>query len=126
MLYAKLNNGILEYAPMNYTMPSGGLIVNFNKNIALMKSYGFKEIVDVKPDCDKSSEYLAIDGYSETKDTITINYSIKQLSSLENKYTIADKIKKLESADTDHEMALVELANMILELMEVSNNGKSI
>ena len=126
MLYARLSNGVLEYAPLNYVMPSGGLIVNFNKNIALMKSYGFKEIVDVKPDCDKSSEYLAIDGYSETKDTITINYSIKQLSSLENKYTIADKIKKLESADTDHEMALVELANMILELMEVSNNGKSI
>ena len=125
MLYARLSNGVLEYAPLNYVMPSGGLIVNFNKNIALMKNYGFKEVIDEKPNCDKSSEYLAIDGYSETKDTITINYSIKQLSSLENKYTIADKIKKLESADTDHEMALVELANMILELMEV-NNGKSI
>ncbi|WP_370773358.1 hypothetical protein [Clostridium sp.] len=125
MLYARLSNGVLEYAPLNYVMPSGGLIVNFNKNIALMKNYGFKEVIDEKPNCDKSSEYLAIDGYSETKDTITINYSVKQISSLEHKNNIEDKIKKLESADTDHEMALVELANMVLELMEV-NNGKSI
>ena len=37
MKYAKLNNGVLEFAPLNYEN-----ILNFNKDEELMKQHGFK------------------------------------------------------------------------------------
>ena len=45
-MYAKLNNGALEYAPQNYKLNDGRTIVGFNKSVALMTRYGFKEVID--------------------------------------------------------------------------------
>lgn len=114
MNYAKLENGVLVYAPENFTTPSGSLIVNFNKNVTLMKRYGFKEVVDVKPSYDELTEYLIISGYSENETSIIINYTIKQMDLIEQEESIEEKIKSLKNTDSDHEVAIAELYEMIL------------
>ena len=117
MNYAILNNGVIEYAPVNYTTASGSLIVNFNKNVTLMKRYGFKEVIDQRPSYDELTEYLTISGYTETEDNIQVVYTVKQMDMIEAEASIDEKIKNLENTDTDHEMAIAELANMVIELM---------
>lgn len=113
MNYAKLINGVLEYAPVNFTTPSGSLIVNFNKNITLMKKYGFKEVIDVRPSYNELTEYLVISGYTENETNIVINYTIKQMDLIEQEESIDEKIKQLKVTDTDHELAIVELYELI-------------
>ena len=113
-MYAKLNNGVLEYAPQNYKLNDGRTIVGFNKSIALMTRYGFKEVIDEKPNYNKETEYLIITGYTEQDATITIVYSIKQMDLVEQELTIDEKIEQLKNVDTEHELALAELTDMIL------------
>lgn len=93
MNYAKINEGVLEYAPVNYTTASGSLIVNFNKNATLMKRYGFKEVIDQRPSYDELTEYLTISGYTETEDNIIINYAVRQIEIVK---PIEEKIELLE------------------------------
>lgn len=100
MLYAKLNNGILEYAPMNYTMPTGGLIVNFNKNIALMKSYGFKEVIDNKPSYDNTTQYLSVSGYVENENNVIINYVVNEIETSKEP-TLEEKVEELETKNEE-------------------------
>lgn len=100
MLYAKLNNGILEYAPMNYTMPTGGLIVNFNKNIALMKSYGFKEVIDNKPSYDNTTQYLSVSGYVENENNIIINYVVNEIEENQEP-TLEERVLELEKVNNE-------------------------
>lgn len=117
MKYAILNNGVLEYAPVNYKASSGNLIVNFNKNVTLMKKFGFKEVIDEKPTFDETTEYLIISSYTETEDNIQIIYTVKQMDIIEVETSIDKKIKSLENTDTEHEIAIAELCNMIDELI---------
>lgn len=117
MNYAKLNEGVLEYAPVNYTTASGSLIVNFNKNVTLMKRYGFKEVIDQRPSYDELTEYLTISGYTETEDNIQVIYTVKQMDMIEAEESLDEKVKQLKATDTDHEMAMAELADMVIELM---------
>lgn len=114
MNYAKLENGILEYVPTNYTTPSGSLIVNFNKNVSLMKRYGFKEVVDIKPSYDEITEYLTISGYTENDESIIVNYTIKQMDLIDQEASIEEKIKDLKTVDSDHEIAISELYEIIM------------
>ena len=113
-MYAKLNNGVLEYAPQNYKLNDGRTIVGFNKSVALMTRYGFKEVIDQQPVYDTETEYLVITGYTEQETTITIVYSIKQMDLVEQELTIDEKIAQLKNVDTEHELALAELTDMIL------------
>lgn len=117
MAYAILNNGVIEYAPVNYKTSNGNLIVNFNKNETLMKKFGYKEVIDQKPSYNEVTEYLVISGYTETEDNIQINYTIKQMDMVETETSINNKIKSLENTDTEHEIAIAELADMVIELM---------
>lgn len=117
-MYAKLNNGALEYAPSNYKLNDGRTIVGFNKSTALMTRYGFKEVVDKQPTYNTETEYLIITGYTEQDTTITIIYAVKQMDSVEQELTIDDKIAQLKKVDTEHEEALAQLTDMILTLQE--------
>ena len=117
-MYAKLNNGVLEYAPQNYKLNDGRTIVGFNKSVALMTRYGFKEVIDQKPAYDTETEYLIITGYTEQDTTITVVYAVKQMDLIEQESTIDEKIIQLRQIDTEHEEALAELAEMILSLQE--------
>lgn len=117
-MYAKLNNGVLEYAPQNYKLNDGRTIVGFNKSVTLMIRYGFKEVIDEKPSYNTDTEYLIITGYTEQDTTITIVYAIKQMDLVEQELSIDDKIEQLKTVDTEHEEALAELTEMILSLQE--------
>ena len=113
-MYAKLNNGVLEYAPQNYKLNDGRTIVGFNKSVALMTRYGFKEVIDQQPVYDTETEYLVITGYTEQETTITIVCPVKQMDLVEQELTIDEKIAQLKNVDTEHEFALAELTDMIL------------
>ena len=117
-MYAKLNNGVLEYAPQNYKLNDGRTIVGFDKSVALMTRYGFKEVIDEKPNYNQETEYLIITGYTEQETTITIVYAVKQMDLVEQELTIDEKILQLKQVDTQHEEALAELTEMILSLQE--------
>ena len=117
-MYAKLNNGVLEYAPQNYKLSDGRTIVGFDKSVALMTRYGFKEVIDEKPNYNQETEYLIITGYTEQETTITIVYAIKQMDLVEQELTTDEKILQLKQVDTQHEEALAELTEMILSLQE--------
>ena len=117
-MYAKLNNGVLEYAPQNYKLNDGRTIVGFNKSVALMTRYGFKEVVDQQPAYDTETEYLIITGYTEQDITKTVVYAVKQMDLIEQELTIDEKIIQLRQIDTEHEEALAELTEMILSLQE--------
>lgn len=113
-MYAKLNNGALEYAPQNYKLSDGRMIVGFNKSIPLMTRYGFKEVIDEQPSYNTDTEYLVITGYTEQDTTITIVYAIKQMDLVEKELSIDEKIVNLQNVDTEHELALAELTEMVL------------
>lgn len=76
MVYAKLNNGIITYAPKNFRTESGQLIVNFNKNAELMKKYNYKEVIDIKPVFNKETQCLRVLGYRENDINIMVEYEI--------------------------------------------------
>lgn len=117
-MYAKLNNGSLEYAPQNYKLNDGRIIVGFNKSIALMAKYGFKEVVDNQPTYNTETEYLVITGYTEQDTTITIVYEVKEMDLTEQEPTIDEKISQLKQVDTEHEEALAQLTEMVISLQE--------
>lgn len=73
-MYAKLKEGTLSYAPINYELEDGRLIVNFNIAEELMREYGFKEVIDIPPTIDIKTQYLTIKDYSEDDINITVNY----------------------------------------------------
>lgn len=98
-MYAKLIKNKLQYAPKNYKT-NDVLILNFNKNIELMKKYGFKEVIDIKPEYDSSTHYLSIDGYSEDETTITINYKINEIF-VDTTPTFEERLTTLEQQFKD-------------------------
>lgn len=73
--YAKLEGQTLNYAPTNYTLEDGRLIINFNKSIILLKEYGYKEVINVLPpfEDDENCEFL---NYTENDNSIFINYKV--------------------------------------------------
>lgn len=74
-MLAKIINGRLQYAPRNYRTDNGQLIINFNKNEELMKQYGYKEVIDIRPDYNEKTQYIRILDYDDGE-VITINYGI--------------------------------------------------
>lgn len=115
-MYAKLNNGVIEYAPTNYTLSDGRVIVNFNKSEVLMKKYGFKEVVDNPPTFNQDTEYLVISGYAETDVNIIVEYAIKQMDMIDQEATVKEEIAQLKAIDTDHELAIAEMMDIVLKL----------
>lgn len=75
-MYAKLNNGVIMYAPLNYVNEEGQLILNFNKSIEAMTANGFKEVIDVVPDYNPTTQYVSQNGFTESDDSITVNYVV--------------------------------------------------
>ena len=89
-MFGKLENGNLTYAPNIYQLEVDGellSIVNFNKNIELMKKYGFKEVIDIVPSHNEYEEAIVI-GYDEDDISITIKYEVREreLQGLEKQF----------------------------------------
>jgi len=104
-MYAKLENNKLTYAPKNYKTPTH-LILNFNSNITLMEEHGFKEVVDIKPEYDNSTHYLSVDSYTEDENSITINYTIKDIEPIIQEPTLEDRVSQLETKTKEQEVEI--------------------
>ena len=79
-----------------------------------MTRYGFKEVIDNEPEYDNLKEYLIITGYTEQETTITVVYAVKQMDRIEEVLTTEDKINQLKQVDTEHELAIAEIMQLIL------------
>ena len=78
-MHGRLINGELEYAPINYKLDDGRIIMNFNKDEELMQKYGYKNVTHVIPDYDSTTQYIQISNYTETDENITVNYEVVNL-----------------------------------------------
>lgn len=76
-MYAKVKDGVLKYAPLNYLTDDNKMIFNFNKNVEAMIANGFKEVINIVPSYDATTQIVRQDGFTETEDSITINYVIE-------------------------------------------------
>ena len=93
-MYGKLVNNNLIYAPRNLVLDNGSKIFNFNNSIELMKSNGYKEIIDNMPELREENKHYEISGYLENKDTIEIQYELVENIVYESD---KEKIKRLEA-----------------------------
>ena len=126
-MFGKLENGNLTYAPTNLKLENGGIIVNFNKNIELMKKYGHKEIIDIQPSYDTETQYLTIEGHTETDTEIIVNYTINEMV-INNIPTLEDRVKELEEVNAIQDrlidvslLATDEIFMMIEPLLSETN-----
>ena len=113
-MYAKLVEGVPVEAPLNYKLPDGRTILGFNNHVALMKKYGFKEVIDVQPEYDPETEYLITAGYEETENKIVVTYSVNKVATIDVDLNTEEKIKELEKNNTDIEQALAELTELVM------------
>lgn len=109
-MYGKLTNNKLEYAPINYITDEGRMIFNFNKNIDIMKKYGFKEIINTIPEYDINTKEIIRDGFTETENNISINYTI--IDKIENPLNTEEQLELLKKQN-------IELINQINTMQEV-------
>lgn len=93
-MYAKLINNKLEYAPRNLTTKEHK-ITNFNKNIVLLKQYGYKEVIDIRPEYDNTTHYISVESYTENEDNIVINYKVNEIV-VDNTPTLEERVAELE------------------------------
>jgi hypothetical protein len=101
MNYAKLENGKLSYAPLNFKTPTGSLIVNFNKSARMMEQYGFKQVIDEKPNYNAETHCAILRCYEETGDTIAIKYEVLEIPKEETTPTIEERVASLEANSLD-------------------------
>ncbi len=66
MKYAKLENGVLTFAPKNK-----GNIINYNLNIEQMTKDGYKPFVESEKELNKSYEYSYEETENEIKEILT-------------------------------------------------------
>ena len=76
-MYARLENGNLEYAPVNFKLSDGRVIINFNKDVELMKKHGFKEVIVEEKNFDPTTEQIIIVDYVEQDEKIIILSEIR-------------------------------------------------
>ena len=92
-MYAKVKDGVLQYAPLNYLTDDNKMILNFNKNVEAMLANGFKEVVNIVPSYDANTQILRNDGFTETENNITINYVIEDSPVFqETQYNMQEKL----------------------------------
>lgn len=95
-MYAKLENNKLVYAPRNFK--DENIILNFNKNTSLMKQYGFKEVIDIKPEYDNTTHYISVSGYVENENNVIINYVVNEIEENQEP-TLEEQIAELEETN---------------------------
>ena len=76
-MYGKVIGDVIKYAPTNYLTDDNRMILNFNKNVEAMIANGFKEVINIVPSYDATTQIVRKDGFTETEDAITINYVVE-------------------------------------------------
>ena len=118
-MYGKIINGALEYAPIDFVMGDGTVMTNFNKDVALMKRYGYKIINDTKPSYNTETQYLRVESYVESDNEITVNYGIKDILI---EPTAEEKLQA-EIQELKEQQLLTEQALQDLILSTINNEG---
>ncbi len=111
MKHAILVDGQLIYAK-KYFVDNKQIIVNFDTNKEMLNEYGFKPVVDEKPEYNQEEEYLHITGYTETQNSITVNYEIKPVAKTREQLKQIDEnkcLKMFAETLTDEQALLVPL-----------------
>lgn len=111
-MLAKIINGELSYAPKNYKTDDGRLIINFNVNEDLMRYYGYKDIVDIRPTYNEETQYIRVAGY-EDGEAITINYDVVDKQISEPEITLEERVTLLENQSFDQLAILKEEVNKV-------------
>lgn len=106
-MYAKLENNKLIYAPRNLTTKEHK-IINFNKNIVLMEQYGYKNVVDIKPEYDSNTHYLSVESYTENEENIIINYKLNEII-IDNTPSLEERVAELERINQEQFRMIQEL-----------------
>lgn len=114
-MYAKLNNGIIQYAPKNFMADNGQYITNFNNNEVLMKRFGFKEILDVRPAYNSETQRLHQKGYSENEENIIVHYEIIDIEVVEPQPTLEERVTALENE-------IGNMSTMLIQTLELNND----
>ena len=129
-MYARLENNKLTYAPKNYDT-GANLILNFNKDIDLMKQYNFKKVIDNKPTYDNTTQYLSVSGYTENDDSITVNYGINEIE-INEEPTLEEQIVELKETNATQDelinttmLATDEMFMMLEPLLAETLNERS-
>lgn len=78
--YAQIKeDGTLYYAPKTYILPDGRRITNFDRATPWLKKYGFKIVIDERPEHDYNTHYIQLDKYIEEDDCIRITYIVLEI-----------------------------------------------
>lgn len=110
-MYGKIINGKIVYAPKNFVTSNGALIINFNKNIELMKKHGFLEVEDVRPVYNPNYQEIIPNGYDISDNKIKVLYMVIDIpTSINLRETIS-----LEERVTELELMVEELTRKLNE-----------
>lgn len=112
-MYGKLVDGKINYAPSNFMTPNNCLILNFNKNISLMREYGFKIISEDIPSYDPNEYDLYVYEYIENDDSITIVYKTKDKIKYDDPEltSIKNRLHELEQQNEEYQNIFFEEVN---------------
>ena len=78
-MFGKLVDDKLEYAPKDLVMASGMVIFDYYSDIERLIIDGYKEVIDVRPTYDETTQYVELKGYAEGVATIEILYEVKTI-----------------------------------------------
>lgn len=112
-MYGKLIEGKINYAPVNFMTPNNCLILNFNKNVSLMKEFGFKLVVEDKPSYDPNKYDLYVYEYIESNDDITIVYKARDKKKYDDPEltSIKNRLYELEQQNQKYRIIFSEEVN---------------
>lgn len=108
MKYGILLDGQLIYAQEYYFSSDGKMIINFNKSVELMTTYGFKPIINNIPNYDEKTQYIVFSHYEEAEEQISVEYEVLniELTKEELKQQDREKCLKMFAETLSDEQAL--------------------
>lgn len=112
-MYGKFINNSIIYAPKYFELPDGTVIENFNENIELLRKYGYKEIIEIRPsDYNSATDILFIISYDEDAYMIKIVYGKRTIEVPKDDYTLViEEQKRLN----DEQVVLKEDQGFLIE-----------
>lgn len=92
MIYGKVVDGKIEYAPPEFYTDDNEVIMD----IDVMEQFGYKMVINVKPEYEKGLYKLYYIGFTELDYAIRLHYEVRKVVSVEKLDEIyTDEINKL-------------------------------
>lgn len=112
-MYGKFINNSIIYAPKYFELSDGTVIENFNENIELLRKYGYKEVIEIRPsDYNSATDILFIIAYDEDIHMIKIVYDKRTIEVPKDDYTLViEEQKRLN----DEQVVLKEDQGFLIE-----------